>query len=109
MTKGSSLFFLLGLFLLGGVYSFWKQKQSKSLIALLAIASAMAIITGLAQSLIGITGSAGIVPMVFALRLLGLASHLGSTMLIWSISGRLQRITGIISPQKRMLAALAFA
>ncbi|WP_335973717.1 MULTISPECIES: hypothetical protein [Streptomycetaceae] len=47
MNKGSSLFILLGLFLAGGVYSFWKQKQSKSLITLLAIGSAMALVTGL--------------------------------------------------------------
>jgi hypothetical protein len=47
VNKGSSLFILLGLFLAGGVYSFWKQKQSKSLITLLAIGSAMALVTGL--------------------------------------------------------------
>lgn len=45
--KGSSLFILLGLFLAGGVYSFWKQKQSKSLVALLAIGSVMALAAGL--------------------------------------------------------------
>jgi drug/metabolite transporter superfamily protein YnfA len=49
MTSGSSLFILLGLFLLGGVYSFWKQKHSKSVIALLAIGSLMAIVAGLLQ------------------------------------------------------------
>ncbi|WP_329130778.1 hypothetical protein OG552_08290 [Streptomyces sp. NBC_01476] len=49
MSKGSTLFILLGLFLLGGVYSFWKQKQSKSLIAILAIGSVMAIGAGLLQ------------------------------------------------------------
>jgi drug/metabolite transporter superfamily protein YnfA len=49
VNKGSSLFILLGLFLLGGVYSFWKQKQSKSLITLLAVGSVMALVTGLLQ------------------------------------------------------------
>ncbi|MFI0721164.1 hypothetical protein [Streptomyces sp. NPDC021224] len=49
MNKGSTLFILLGLFLAGGVYSFWQQKQSKSLIALLAIGSVMALVTGLLQ------------------------------------------------------------
>ncbi|NJP44821.1 MULTISPECIES: hypothetical protein [Streptomycetaceae] len=49
MSKGSTLFILLGLFLAGGVYSFWQQKQSKSLIALLAIGSVMALVTGLLQ------------------------------------------------------------
>ncbi|SEF63995.1 hypothetical protein SAMN05216223_101585 [Actinacidiphila yanglinensis] len=47
--KGSSLFILLGLFLAGGVYSFWKQKLPKSVIALLAVGSVMALITGLTQ------------------------------------------------------------
>ena len=47
MNKGSTLFIVLGLFLAGGVYSFWKQKQSKSLITLLAIGSAMALAAGL--------------------------------------------------------------
>ncbi|BBA96739.1 hypothetical protein RVR_2185 [Actinacidiphila reveromycinica] len=49
MNKGSSLFILLGLFLAGGVYSFWKQKQSRSLITLLAVGSAMALVAGLLQ------------------------------------------------------------
>ena len=49
MNKGSTLFILLGLFLAGGVYSFWKQKQSKSLITLLAVGSVMALVTGLLQ------------------------------------------------------------
>ena len=47
--SASTLFIVLGLFLAGGVYSFWQQKQSKSLITLLAIGSVMAIITGLLQ------------------------------------------------------------
>ena len=49
MNRASSLFILLGLFLAGGVYSFWKQKQSKSLITLLAVGSVMALVTGLLQ------------------------------------------------------------
>ncbi|MFC4030381.1 hypothetical protein ACFO3J_02720 [Streptomyces polygonati] len=49
MNRGSTLFILLGLFLLGGVYSFWKQKQSKSVVALMAVGSLMAIIAGLLQ------------------------------------------------------------
>ncbi|MBM9505548.1 hypothetical protein [Actinacidiphila acididurans] len=47
MNKGSSLFILLGLFLAGGVYSFWKQKQSRSLIAIVAIGSVFALAAGL--------------------------------------------------------------
>ncbi|SDN72825.1 hypothetical protein [Actinacidiphila guanduensis] len=49
MNKGSSLFILLGLFLAGGVYSFWKQKQSRSLITLLAVGSVMALAAGFMQ------------------------------------------------------------
>jgi uncharacterized membrane protein (UPF0136 family) len=49
MNKGSTLFILLGLFLAGGVYSFWKQKQSRSLIALLVIGSVMSLAAGLLQ------------------------------------------------------------
>jgi uncharacterized membrane protein (UPF0136 family) len=47
MNKGSSIFLLLGLFLAGGVYSFVKQKQSRSLVALLAIGSVTALAAGL--------------------------------------------------------------
>jgi hypothetical protein len=83
-------------------YLYWRYQPS-------AYGPTWAIITGLAQWLVGSTGLASILRMVFALRLIGLVSHISSTMLIWSISGQLQRITGIISPQKRMLAALAFA
>jgi hypothetical protein len=83
-------------------YVYWKDQPS-------AYGPTWAIITSLAQWLIGVTGSGDVLRMLVALRLLGLTSHVSSTMLIWSISGRLQRITGAISPQKRMLAALAFA
>jgi len=50
-----------------------------------------------------------IVPMVLSLRLLGLAMHLGSTLLIWSIGGYLQRQYGSVSAERRVLATLAFA
>jgi hypothetical protein len=49
VNRASDLFILLGLFLAGGVYSFWKQKHSKSVITLLAVGSVMALITGLLQ------------------------------------------------------------
>ena len=54
-------------------------------------------------------GFTGIVSMVLALRLLALVMHLGSSWLIWSISGHLQRNYGFISPEKRLRAMLAFA
>lgn len=46
MNKGAALFIVLWLFLAGGVYSFWKQKQSRQLIVLLAIGSAMSLAAG---------------------------------------------------------------
>jgi len=62
VNKGSTLFILLGLFLAGGVYSFWKQKHSKSVIALLAIGSVMALAAGLlggGSRYLGVTEDAG--------------------------------------------------
>ena len=47
--------------------------------------------------------------MVILLRLLGLVAHLVSTVLIWSISGHLQRAIGKESRHARVLVTLAFA
>ncbi|MEU1539862.1 hypothetical protein OG539_13560 [Actinacidiphila glaucinigra] len=47
MTKPAILFILLGLFLAGGVYSFWKQKLPKGVVVLLGIGSAMSLAAGL--------------------------------------------------------------
>ncbi|MFF7212089.1 hypothetical protein ACFZAU_16385 [Streptomyces sp. NPDC008238] len=47
MTKPAILFILLGLFLAGGVYSFWKQKMPKGVVVLLGIGSAMSLAAGL--------------------------------------------------------------
>lgn len=46
MTGLSTLLIVVGLFLAGGVYSFSKQKMPRSLIVLLAIASAMCLVAG---------------------------------------------------------------
>src|SRR5205807_5635077 len=54
-------------------------------------------------------GFKSILSMVLLLRLFGLAMHLGSTQLLWVLSGRLQRLYGSISPRLRTLAILAFA
>jgi hypothetical protein len=83
-------------------YLYWKDQPS-------AYGPTWAIITAVAQWLLGLTGLASLVPMLVALRLLGLAAHVGSTILVWNISGQLQRLTGIISVQKRTRAVLAFA
>ena len=69
-----------------------------------------AIITYSLQWLISLfAGSASTLPMVIALRALGLSMHLASTLLIWSISGHLQRRYGTISNTTRLRATLAFA
>ncbi|WP_441246628.1 hypothetical protein [Kitasatospora sp. McL0602] len=47
MSKAATLLIIAGLFLAGGVYSFWKQKQSKSLIAVLAIGAAFCLSAGI--------------------------------------------------------------
>ncbi|GHO67130.1 hypothetical protein KSC_060220 [Ktedonobacter sp. SOSP1-52] len=52
-------------------------------------------------------GTQNVAVMVLALRLLDLATHLGSIWLIWSIGGYLQGSKQ--SPRQRMLATLAFA
>ncbi|MCZ0979312.1 hypothetical protein O1L60_09825 [Streptomyces diastatochromogenes] len=46
MTGLSSILILVGLFLLGGIYSFVKQKMPKSLIVLLSIGAAMCLSAG---------------------------------------------------------------
>ncbi|GGV26295.1 MULTISPECIES: hypothetical protein [Streptomycetaceae] len=46
MSKAATLLIIAGLFLSGGVYSFWKQKQSKSLVAVLAIGAALCLVSG---------------------------------------------------------------
>ncbi len=47
MNKSAVVLIFVGLFLVGGVYSFWKQKQSKSVIAVLALGAALCLVSGL--------------------------------------------------------------
>ncbi|MEC4017914.1 hypothetical protein [Streptomyces sp. H27-D2] len=47
MTGLTTILIVVGLFLLGGVYSFWKQKMSASLITLLAIGAVMCLVAGI--------------------------------------------------------------
>ncbi|MBH5334365.1 hypothetical protein IHE55_05935 [Streptomyces pactum] len=49
MNGTSTLFIVLGLFLLGGVISFVKQGMSRSLVTLLSIGAGMSLIAGLAR------------------------------------------------------------
>lgn len=50
-----------------------------------------------------------VLAMLLVLRVWGLVMHLSSVALIWSISGSLQRLHGIVSQEKRLRATLAFA
>lgn len=68
-----------------------------------------AFISGFLQFVTLSFGKQALLPMVMLLRLLGLAMHLCATVLIWSISGYLQRIDGRISLRRRKFATLAFA
>jgi hypothetical protein len=77
-----------------------------------------AIITSAMQGIFSLFGLNSILPMVIMLRLFGLLMHLLSTLLIWSISGRLLQgrdtsgahsEDGMLAPRQRMRATLAFA
>ncbi|MFD5399476.1 hypothetical protein ACFWJW_35380 [Streptomyces sp. NPDC127097] len=46
MNGLSTVFILVGLFLLGGVYSFWKQQMPKGLLVLLSLGSALCLLAG---------------------------------------------------------------
>ncbi|MGW8553128.1 hypothetical protein [Streptomyces tubercidicus] len=46
MNGLSTVFILVGLFLLGGVYSFWKQQLPKGLIVLMSLGSALCLLAG---------------------------------------------------------------
>ncbi len=83
-------------------YIYWVNQPS-------AYGPVWAGITSLLQWLGRGTGIGSIVRMVLLLRLLGLAMHLGSTALVWNLSGKLQLLTGNISSKQRMRATLAFA
>jgi hypothetical protein len=49
MSTAATLLILLGLFLLGGVYSFWKQKMPASVIVVLSVSAVMSLAAGLLQ------------------------------------------------------------
>ncbi|HEY1350843.1 MAG TPA: hypothetical protein VGF67_14575 [Ktedonobacteraceae bacterium] len=62
------------------------------------------------QSLFTLCGLGNyLITMVLTLRIWGLVMHLASTWLIWSISGSLQRLHGIVSRQRQLRITLAFA
>ncbi len=67
------------------------------------------IITCILQWMTDLFRTNNVAAMVLALRLLGLGAHLLSTLLVWSIAGKLQELRGVISAKTRMRATLAFA
>ncbi len=85
-------------------YIFWVDQPS-------AYGPTWAIVTSFLQWLLAIFGNTYVMPMVLALRVMGLAMHLISTRLIWLISGQLQQINGqpVLATRKRIRATLAFA
>jgi len=83
-------------------YIYWAKQPS-------AYGPVWASVTCFFQWLVRFSGSSGPLRMLVVLRLFGLTMHLSSTLLIWSISGHLQRVTACFSPQQRMRATLAFA
>jgi hypothetical protein len=83
-------------------YLYWVNQPS-------AYGPVWAIITCFLQWILSLNSPAGILRMLLALRFLGLAMHLGSTFLIWSIGGHLQHSRGWLSEEQRRRATLAFA
>src|SRR5579859_3728520 len=77
------------------IHLYWNNQPS-------AYGPTWAAISSLLQWITLLFGEQSLLPMVLALRFLGLISHICSTLLIWSIAGR-------VSQQKRLQATLAFA
>ncbi|HKV60246.1 MAG TPA: hypothetical protein VJO32_18300 [Ktedonobacteraceae bacterium] len=85
-------------------YVFWVDQPS-------AYGPTWAVITSILQWLLAIFRNTYIMPMVIALRVMGLVMHLISTRLVWLISGQLQQLNGqpALATRKRIRATLAFA
>ncbi len=69
------------------------------------------LLCGALQGILLALGFTHVAPMVLLLRLFSLAMHLGSVLLIWSISGSMQSAMPYspLSQQRRVQATLAFA
>ena len=83
-------------------YIYWRDQPS-------AYGPTWVLITCALQWFTALFDKTSIALMILALRLLGLVAHLCSVLLVWSISGHLQRSNKTVSAQQRMLATLAFA
>ncbi len=84
------------------IHIYWTDQPS-------AYGPTWAFISGFLQFVTLPFGTQSLLPMVIAMRLWGLAMHLCSTVLVWSISGYMQHIDGHISLWRRKFATLAFA
>jgi hypothetical protein len=83
-------------------YVYWVNQPS-------AYGPVWAVITCAMQWVLSLNSPEGILRMMMALRFWGLLMHLGSTYLIWSISGSLQRRRNGFAQERRLRATLAFA
>ena len=83
-------------------YLYWVNQPS-------AYGPVWAILTCAMQWIFSLNSPAGILRMLMALRFWGLLMHLGSTYLVWSISGLLQRRRNGLAEERRLRATLAFA
>lgn len=84
------------------IHIYWTAQPS-------AYGPTWAFISGFLQFVTLPFGTQSLLPMVMVLRLWGLAMHLCSTILVWSISGYMQHIDGRISLRRRKFATMAFA
>ncbi len=82
-------------------YIFWVNQPS-------AYGPVWALLSEFLQWITLALGLKSIIGMVLPLRLFGLLTHLGSTWLIWSISGRVQAYNEAISWRRRLAGTLAF-
>ena len=84
-------------------YLYWKDQPS-------AYGPTWIMLSGLLQECIALLfGVKNIAGMVLSLRILGLLAHLWSTLLVWSLSGHIQRLYGTSKLHTRIFATLAFA
>jgi hypothetical protein len=83
-------------------YIYWKKQPS-------IYGPTWIIITGTLQWILSLLGLGSPVVMVIVLRVSALGAHIGSSLLIWSISGHLQTGIGYKQLQIRKRAMLAFA
>ena len=83
-------------------YLSWKDQPS-------AYGPVWIAITSFLQWLMLIFNSQYLLPILIALRFLGVVAHLACTWLIWQISGRLTHSTNPQASHRRLLATLAFA